>query len=114
MKIIITERQEKLLSENRLTAFRRRLTSPYVMKDMKENIDFWIKWHDLEPYKYDSLSDFIKDVCNVMVDEVSDEFDLPRDREDRYMLYNFMVDTFSDYIKERYDKRNEDYDYYEN
>ena len=112
MKIRITERQQKLLSENLITVLRRRGILNY--DDMIDNINFRIKWYNLEPYKYDSLSEFIKDVCNVMVDELLDEFDEPRESKDRDMIYNFMVDNFSEYIKELYDKRNEDYDYYEN
>jgi hypothetical protein len=110
MKIRITERQEELLKENDVMDFRRRIN----YGDMIDNVNFRIKWYGLQPYKYDSLSDFIKDVCNVMVDGTLDDINEPRESKYRDNLYNFMVNKLSDYIKELYDKRNEDYDYYEN
>ena len=108
MRIIITERQENLLTENRPTlpiAFRRRLSSG---DSIKNHLDYGVLEY-LNPCEWTDIGEFIGDVCNTVVDELVDYHH--QDTGDRFSsiekddLYIFCVDTYGDYIKTFYKQR---------
>lgn len=102
MKIIITERQGNLLTENIPAEFRRR----FNYDELKGHLEFIIQ--NYSPCDYGSLGDFIGEMCDMMVIDLIDDYDevtngkvANKTKDD---LYYFMVDNFGNYLQEVYDK----------
>ena len=102
MKIIITERQNDLLMENIPVALRRR----FNYDELKGHLDFVIE--NYHPCDYSTLSDFIGEMCDLLVNDLIDDYydDGGKvDAKTKDDLYYFMVDNFADYLQEIYDKK---------
>jgi hypothetical protein len=104
MKIIITERQNNLLMENLPASFRRR----YNYDEIKSHLDFTLS-DSINPCEFDSITEFIGDICNMMVDDFLDDFNQETGDDVDYKakdnLYYFMVDNFKDYLRDFYIKQ---------
>jgi hypothetical protein len=104
MKIIITERQEDLLMEGLPLAFRRR----YNYDEIKNHLDFSIL-ESLNPCDFDTPSDFVGEMCDMMVEDFIDDYnqetgnDVSMEVKDD--LYHFMVHNFAYYLRNFYDKQ---------
>ena len=103
MRIIITERQNKMLMENIPAALRRR----FNYDELKGHLDFIME--NYNPCDYSTLGDFIGEMCDMMVVDFLDDFEYdsglkvsPKDKDD---FYYFMTDNFADYLQEFYDKQ---------
>jgi hypothetical protein len=104
MKIIITERQNKLLMEGLPASLRRR----FNFKMIKDHLDFSIL-ESTNPCEYDSAGNFVSDMCNMMVEDLIDDFyqDTNEDVDNKTKddLYYFMVYNFGYYLRNFYDKQ---------
>jgi len=104
MKIIITERQNNLLNENIPIAFRRR----YDYNVIKSHLEFSILENN-NACEYDSVGNFISDICNMMVEDLIDDFyqstNEDVDNKTKDDLYYFMVYNFGYYLRNFYDKQ---------
>jgi uncharacterized protein YbgA (DUF1722 family) len=104
MKIVITERQEDLLMENIPIAFRRR----YDYNVIKNHLEFFILENN-NACEYDSIGNFISDICDMMVQDLIDDFYQSTsedvDNKTKDDLYNFMVHNFGYYLRNFYDKQ---------
>jgi hypothetical protein len=104
MKIIITERQNKLLVEDLPASFRRR----FNFKMIKDHLDFSLL-ESINPCEYDSAGNFVSDMCNMMVEDLIDDFyqDTNEDVDNKTKddLYYFMVYNFGYYLRNFYDKQ---------
>ena len=103
MKIIITERQNKLLMEGLPSGIRRRIN----IRMIKDHLDFSIL-ESVNPCDYSTSGDFITEMCDMMVVDFLDDFEYehnlkvsPKDKDD---FYYFMLDNFADYLQNYYDK----------
>jgi hypothetical protein len=98
MKIIITERQNKLLVENIPVGFRRR----FNFKMIKDHLDFTVL-ESVSPCDWNNTDEFIGDMCNMMVEDLIDDFyqDTNEDVDNKTKddLYYFMVYNFGYYLK---------------
>lgn len=104
MKIIITERQNKLLMESLPASFRRR----YNYNLIKNHLDFSIL-ESINPCDWDDLGDFVEEICNSMVVDLLDDFEQETkeymDNKTKDYLYYFMIDNFYDYLANFHDKQ---------
>ena len=103
MKIIITERQNDLLIENIPVALRRR----FNYDGIKGHLDFVME--NYHPCDYSTLGDFIGEMCDLLVNDLIDDYDYENgnqnvDNKTKDDLYYFMADNFADYLQEIYDK----------
>ena len=98
MKIIITERQNKLLVENLPVGFRRR----YNYDLIKNHLDFSIL-ESINPCDWDDTGEFVGDMCQMMVEDLLEDYVTITDEKIDYSvkddLYFFMFDTFGGYLK---------------
>ena len=103
MKIIITERQNKMLMENIPAALRRR----FNYDELKGHLDFIME--NYNPCDYSTLGDFIGEMCDMLVLDLIDDYYYENggkiDSKTKDDLYYFMVDNFADYLQELYDKQ---------
>ena len=104
MKIIITERQNKLLVEGLPASLRRRVN--YNM--IKDHLDFTIL-ESVNPCDFAYAGDFINEICDLLVVDFLDDFEYgsglkvsPKDKDD---FFYFMTDNFADYLQEFYNKQ---------
>jgi len=104
MKIIITERQNKLLVEDLPASFRRR----FNFKMIKDHLDFSLL-ESINPCEYDSAGNFISDICNMMVDDLIDDYYQETNQTDggeiEDELHHFMVHNFGYYLRNFYNKQ---------
>jgi hypothetical protein len=104
MKIIITERQNKLLMEGLPASFRRR----YNYNLIKNHLDFTIL-ESINPCDWDDLGDFVEEICNSIVEDLRDDYYYENggkiDSKTKDTLYYFMIDNFYDYLANFYDKQ---------
>ena len=102
MKIIITEKQSRLLKEDFPPGLRRRLN----YEELKGHLEFISQ--NYSPCDYGSLGDFIGEMCDMMVtdlvDDYYDETDEKVNNKTKDDLYYLMVDNFGNYLQEVYDK----------
>ena len=98
MKIIITERQNKMLMESIPLGLRRRIFQSNFLID---HLDFTLL-ESLDPCEWDDTNHFIGDVCTTLVDDILDDYYYETkerlSREDRDELYWYFVETFGDHI----------------
>lgn len=98
MKIIITERQNKLLMESLPVGFRRR----YNYDLIKNHLDFSIL-ESVSPCDWDDTGEFVGDMCQMMVEDLLEDYVTITDEKIDYSvkddLYFFMFDTFGGYLK---------------
>ena len=104
MKIIITERQNKLLMESLPVGIRRRVNFNLI----KDHLDFSIL-ESVNPCDYATPIDFITEMCDMVVGDFLYDFEYetkatvnPKDKDD---FYYFMVDNFANYLQEFYNKQ---------
>ena len=104
MKIIITERQNKMLMEGLPVGIRRRIN----LRIIRDHLDFSIL-ESVNPCNYSTSGDFITEMCDMMVVDFLDDFEYehnlkvgPNDKDD---FYYFMLDNFADYLQDFYDKQ---------
>lgn len=104
MKIIITERQNKMLMEGLPVGIRRRIN----LRMIRDHLDFSIL-ESVNPCNYSTSGDFITEMCDMMVVDFLDDFEYehnlkvgPNDKDD---FYYFMLDNFADYLQDFYDKQ---------
>jgi len=104
MKIVITERQEDLLMENIPIAFRRR----YDYNVIKNHLEFSILENN-NACEYDSIGNFISDICNMMVEDLIDDYYQETNQTDggeiEDELHHFMVHNFGYYLRNFYNKQ---------
>ena len=104
MKIIITERQNKLLMEGLPMGIRRRIN----IRMIKDHLDFSIL-ESVNPCDYSTSGDFITEMCDMMVVDFLDDFEyehnLKVSSKDKDDFYYFMLDNFADYLQNFYDKQ---------
>jgi hypothetical protein len=104
MKIIITERQNKLLVEGLPASFRRR----FNFKMIKNHLDFSLL-ESTNPCEYDSAGNFVSDMCDMMVEDLIEDFyqntNEDVDNKTKDDLYYFMVDNFAQYLQIFYNKQ---------
>jgi hypothetical protein len=102
MKIIITERQNKLLVENIPASLRRR----FNYDELKGHLDFIIQ--NYNPCDYGSLGDFVGEMCDMLVLDLIDDYYYENgekiDSKTKDTLYYYMVDNFADHLANFYDK----------
>lgn len=98
MKIIITERQNKMLMEGLPVGFRRR----YNYDLIKNHLDFSIL-ESVSPCDWDDTGEFVGDMCQMMVEDLLEDYVTITDEKIDYSvkddLYFFMFDTFGGYLK---------------
>ena len=98
MKIIITERQNKMLMEGLPVGFRRR----YNYDLIKNHLDFSIL-ESINPCDWDDTGEFVGDTCQMMVEDLLEDYVTITDEKIDYSvkddLYFFMFDTFGGYLK---------------
>ena len=103
MKIIITERQNKMLMEGLPVGFRRR----YNYDLIKNHLDFSIL-ESTNPCDWVDTGEFVGDMCQMMVEDLLEDYVTITDEKIDYSvkddLYFFMLDTFGGYLQELYDK----------
>jgi hypothetical protein len=104
MKIIITERQNKLLMEGLPMGIRRRIN----IRMIKDHLDFSIL-ESVNPCDYSTSGDFITEMCDMMVVDFLGDFEFdsglkvsPKEKDD---FFYFLTDNFADYLQEFYDKQ---------
>jgi len=101
MKIIITERQNKLLMEGLPVSFRRR----YNYNLIKNHLDFSIL-ESINPCDWDDFGDFVEEICNSIVVDLRDDFhqitgeDIDNKTNDD--LYDFITNNFEQYLMNFY------------
>ena len=104
MKIIITERQNKLLVEDLPASFRRR----FNFKMIKDHLDFSLL-ESINPCEYDSAGNFVSDICNMMVEDLIDDYYQETNQTDggeiEDELHHFMVHNFGYYLRNFYNKQ---------
>lgn len=104
MRIIITERQNKLLMEGLPASFRRR----FNFKMIKDHLDFSLL-ESINPCEYDSAGNFISDICNMMVEDLIDDYYQETNQTDggeiEDELHHFMVHNFGYYLRNFYNKQ---------
>ena len=70
MKIIITERQNKMLMEGLPVGIRRRIN----LRMIRDHLDFSIL-ESVNPCNYSTSGDFITEMCDMMVVDFLDDFE---------------------------------------
>jgi len=104
MRIIITERQNKLLVEGLPVSFRRR----FNFKMIKDHLDFSLL-ESINPCEYDSAGNFVSDICNMMVEDLIDDYYQETNQTDggeiEDELHHFMVHNFGYYLRNFYNKQ---------
>lgn len=97
MKIIITERQNKMLMENIPVRFRRR----FNLKMIKDHLDFTLL-ESLNPCNWNDTDEFVGDMCVMMVEDLINDFSNQTNEKLKSSvkdeLYYFMVNTFGSYL----------------
>jgi hypothetical protein len=104
MKILITERQSKLLMENLPPGIRRR----YNYNTIKDHLDFTVI-ESISPCDYFGSSYFITEMCDMITNDLIEDFEdetqqilTSKVKDD---MYYFIADNFADYLQDIYDKQ---------
>jgi hypothetical protein len=104
MKIIITERQNKLLMEGLPASLRRR----FNYKMIKDHLDFSML-ESINPCDYSTVGDFINEMCDIMVGDILYDYEYETGQsvgsKVKDDFFYFMTDNFADYLQEFYDRQ---------
>lgn len=107
MKILITERQNKILNENVPAGLRRRINKEELKGLLDDNLAMMII-DNVFPCDWNDINDFVGDMCDMLVNDISDDYTYDSkeeiDSKSKDELFYFMVDTFADYLQNVYDE----------
>jgi chromosome condensin MukBEF complex kleisin-like MukF subunit len=91
------------INENAPTALRRRLSHDNLKNDIQNILEY-----EINPNHYSNVGDFISDVCDWMVSNISDDMEYEHNikiqYKDKDKLYHFLVNNFGEMIAEYYKK----------
>ena len=86
------------LQEN-LNHIRRRIQFDKIPSIIDDTIDYYVT-----PAWSKSKGDFISDVCDYIVSSFSEDNEMEFEPKDKDLFYNFLVDSYGEYLGNRYDE----------
>lgn len=89
----------KNIDESISPEIRRRLT----FDSFKESLDNLIEY-DIIPCSFDSVGEFIGDICDIMVNSVVEDISVKMKPKEKDSLYHYFVDLFGEYLANIYHK----------
>jgi len=85
----------KSINENLSNFLKRRISFDVLKDELDSVIDY-----SVNPYTYLNGGDFVADVCDILVDNMTENFETtPKDKDS---LYHYFIDTFGKYILKKY------------